>query len=116
MPQHETTEPDPERISEEIESARYHLYSALESTFTLAEHLPNASEIGTHIKQALACFRRWEKSTMADPTTTEPLRVECIGRAAPGHEKVLVLHFNREATDDEMQGIFDAVWKIVNEG
>ncbi len=53
---------------------------------------------------------------MADSTTTEPLQVECIGRAASNHEKVLILHFNREATDDEMQGVFDAVWKIVNEG
>lgn len=47
--------------------------------------------------------------------TDEPLSLDAISRI-PDHEKVVALHLNREPTDSEIQGIFDAVWKIINEG
>lgn len=52
---------------------------------------------------------------MSDNPTTEPLQIESIS-GAPLDWKSVILHLNREPTYEEMQDIFGAVWKILNEG
>lgn len=53
----DTTEPLPvtvERITEEVEAARNHLYMALGSITFLIGYMPDAPAISGHIKQALS--------------------------------------------------------------
>lgn len=49
-----TTEPTPERIREEVEAARKHLYTALGAITVLTGYMPDFPTISGHIKQALS--------------------------------------------------------------
>jgi hypothetical protein len=58
--------PTPERIIEEVEAARNHLYTALGSVTLLTGYLPDFAEISGHIKQALSMLPRLSFTEKSD--------------------------------------------------
>lgn len=51
-----TIKPTPDEITDEVESVRNHLYTALGSVALLVGHIPNALDIKEHITRALTAL------------------------------------------------------------